>query len=97
MIRMRAEATFLFEFGLKIVGGGLPFRERGRCRAGPQFYFRFWAVSVQSAACDAVAEGRKVGGSRKAPSVSTWPIIPDKSLRVGRLVDTGWDLQLSGE
>ena len=51
MIRMRAEATFLFEFGLKFAGGGLPFRERGRCRAGPQLYFRFWAVSVQSAAC----------------------------------------------
>ena len=35
----------------------------------------------------------KVGGSRKAPSVSTWLIIQDKSLRVGDLVDSGWGLQ----
>ena len=45
----------------------------------------------------AVAGGRKVGGSRKAPSVSTWPSIPDKSLRVGGLVDARWGLQLEGE
>ena len=45
----------------------------------------------------AVADGRKVGGSRKAHSVSTWPAIPDRSLRVGDLVDTGWGLQLDGE
>ena len=44
MIRMRAEATFLFEFGLKFAGGGVPFRERGRCRAGPHLYFRFWVA-----------------------------------------------------
>ena len=41
----------------------------------------------------AAADGRKAGGSRKAPSVSTWPTIPDKSLQVGGLVDTGWGLQ----
>ena len=41
----------------------------------------------------AVADGRKVGGSRKAPSVSTLSPIQDKSLRVGGLVDEGWGLQ----
>ena len=41
----------------------------------------------------AVAEERKVGGSRKAPSVSTLSHIQDKILRVGGLVDEGWGLQ----
>ena len=41
----------------------------------------------------AVTDGRKVGGSRKAPSVSTLSPIQDKSLRVGGLVDEGWGLQ----
>ena len=60
--------------------------------------FAIWRVATgELAVYHAFADGRKVGGSRKAPSVSTWPIIPDKSLRVGRLVDTGWGLQLSGE
>jgi hypothetical protein len=60
--------------------------------------FVIWRMAIgELAVHHAVADGRKVGGSRKAPSVSTWPIIPDKSLRVGRLVDTGWGLQLSGE
>ena len=60
--------------------------------------FAIWRVAIGELAVDhAVADGRKVGGSRKAPSVSTWPSIPDKSLRVGGLVDAGWGLQLEGE
>ena len=38
-------------------------------------------------------DGRNVGGSRKALSVSTLSHIQDKSLRVGGLVDEGWGLQ----
>ena len=41
----------------------------------------------------AVVDWHKVGSSRKAPSVSTWLAIPDRSLWVGGLVDTGWGLQ----
>ena len=57
--------------------------------------FAIWRVAIGELAVDhAVADGRNVGGLRKAHSVSTWPTIQDESLRVGGLVDTGWGLHL---
>ena len=56
--------------------------------------FAFGRIAIgELAVYHAVAEERKVGGSRKAPSVSTLSPIQDKSLRVGELVDKGWGLQ----
>jgi hypothetical protein len=56
--------------------------------------FAFWRIAIgELAVYHAVAEERNVGGSRKAPSVSTLSPIQDKSLRVGGLVDEGWGLQ----
>ena len=61
-------------------------------RQAASFAFGRMAIG-ELAVYHAAADGRKVVGSRKAPSVGTWPAIPDKSLRVGGLVDTGWGLQ----
>ena len=58
--------------------------------------FAFWRIAIgELAVYHAVAEERNVGGSRKAPSVSTLSPIQDKSLQVGGLdnVDEGWGLQ----
>ena len=53
--------------------------------------FMIWRMAIRELTVDhAVTDGCKVGGSQKAPSMSTWPSIPDKSLQVGGLVDAGW-------
>ena len=59
-------------------------------RQAASFAFEFGRIAIgELAVYHAVAEERKVGGSRKAPSVSTLSPIQDKRLRVGGLVDEG--------